>query len=179
MSTKGTQRRARIRLLALVLVAVGVMACAAPGAAPADSGWRSDREQVAAERVTGMVAGPEAPEAAPAAPAAEPTVEQAIRDVIERGNLAQAAAISSRDQSLMAATSTERYWQELARINQRMLDGGVVAIKLVNLEWGPVAVGPGGTTATAITYETWRTTFADGATDDARDRNDYRLVRDR
>lgn len=111
--------------------------------------------------------------------AAGPEVEQVIRDVIERTNLAQAVAIGSGDQSVLAATTTERYFPELTRINQRMLDDGVVAIRMVNAEWGPVAVDPRGTTATATTYETWRTTFADGAADEARGRNDYRLVRHR
>jgi hypothetical protein len=76
----------------------------------------------------------------------------------------------------MADTSTSRYYQELVRTNQDLLDHGVTAIKLVRLEWGPVSVN--GTTATATTYETWRTTYADGITDESRDRNVYTLVKD-
>src|SRR5919199_4379452 len=182
MFTKGIRKSVRARLLALLLVVWGATACAMPSAWPANVSGRGapaeaqQSTEVAGAQTSGMVAGPEAQQAAPAP---EPTAEQLIRDVVERGNQAQAAAIASHDQSVMAATSTERYFQELARINQRLLDGGVVAIKLVNLEWGAVAVDPSGTTATATTYETWRTTFTDGTVDDARDRNDYRLVRDR
>src|SRR5437867_12207347 len=116
MFTKVTRWGARARLLALVLAVWGATACAAPRGAPADLGWRStvapaqgQSVEVAAGRASGVVAGPEAPGAPETSPVAEPTTEQIIRDVIERGNLAQAAAISSRDQSVMAATSTERY----------------------------------------------------------------------
>jgi hypothetical protein len=52
----------------------------------------------------------------------------------------------------------------------------VSSIALVKLEWGAVAVN--GSSATATTYETWRTVFADGSTDQSRDRNDYSLVLD-
>src|SRR5436190_3494460 len=130
---------ARAAVLALVLASLGVTACATPPAPPKQLGWRSALAQgqrqdtpdtaVDAGRSPGVVAGPALPAAQPDAPAAESATEQIIRDVIERGNLAQAAAISGRDQSVMAATSTERYFQELAGINQHLLDGGVIAIK--------------------------------------------------
>ncbi len=123
----------------------------APAATPAGAGG------------TGVVAAPERTQAA-------------IRQVIERGNAEQVQAIATHDSSVMADTSTSRYYQELVRTNQQLLDGGVVRIQLVKLEWGPITVN--GTTATATTYETWRTVYADGVTDEARDRNVYTLVWD-
>src|SRR5436190_4935786 len=110
-------------------------------------------------------------------PAAAPgTVEAAIQNVIARGNDEQVQAIASGNAKVMADTSTSRYYQELVQTNQDLLDNGVTGIKLVKLEWGPTQVN--GNTATATTYETWRTTLDDGTTDESRDRNVYTLVRD-
>jgi hypothetical protein len=76
----------------------------------------------------------------------------------------------------MADTATADHYQYLVQINQDLLDNGVSSINLVNLEWGAVAVN--GSSATATTYETWRTIFSDGTVDQSRDRNDYTLVLD-
>jgi hypothetical protein len=100
----------------------------------------------------------------------------AVQQVIQRSNEEQAQAIAARDASLMSDTVTSDHFQDLAQINQDLLDHGVSSIKLVKLEWGAVAVN--GTTATATTYETWTTTLSDGTVDQSRDRNDYSLVLD-
>lgn len=108
--------------------------------------------------------------------AADQDANVAIQSVIQRSNDEQVQAIASRDSSVMADTSTADHYQELVRINQDLLDNGVTSISLVGLEWGAVAVD--GSTATATTYETWRTVFSDGTTDVSKDRNDYTLVLD-
>lgn len=121
------------------------------------------------------------PDLAQAAPArllnsADQDVSAAVQQAIQRSNDEQVQAISSRDSSVMADTVTSDHYQELVRVNQDLLDSGVTRISLVKLEWGAIAVD--GTTATATTYETWRTTLSDGTTMQSRDRNDYTLVRD-
>lgn len=115
-----------------------------------------------------------------AAPRLVATVDEdanaAIQELIQRSNEQQAQALAARDASLMSDTVTSDHFQELAQINQSLLDSGVVSIKLLKLEWGAVAID--GTTATATTYETWTTTLADGSVGQSRDRNDYGLVLD-
>src|SRR5437879_4126840 len=107
---------------------------------------------------------------------ADQDVNSAIQQVIQRSNDEQVQAIASHDSSLMADTVTSDHYQELVKINQDLLSNGVSSISLVKLDWGAVAVD--GSSATATTYETWRTVFSDGTTDQSRDRNDYSLVLD-
>jgi Peptidase A4 family len=102
--------------------------------------------------------------------------ETAIMDVIQRGNAAQALALAARDPSPMAETAAAGYYEQLVRTNQNLRDQGVSVIELVGLERGPITVTGG--TATATTFETWRTSYADGPTDFSRDRNVYTLVQD-
>jgi hypothetical protein len=108
--------------------------------------------------------------------AQEQDVNAAIQDVIQRSNDEQVKAIAARDSSLMSDTVTSEHFQELAQINQDLLDHDVKSISLVRLDWGTIAVN--GTSATATTYETWRTSYTDGRTEQSRDQNDYRLVLD-
>ena len=110
----------------------------------------------------------------PVAVAAQSAAEQAIQDVIQRGNLAQVQALADRDPSLLGDTSLGAYAEHLVQTNQGLLDSGVDSIELVNLEWGPIAIS--GSSATATTFETWRTSYTDGPTEFARDRNVYSLV---
>ena len=100
----------------------------------------------------------------------------AIQQVIQRSNDEQAQAIAANDPSLMADTVTSDHYQELVQINQDLLNHDVQSISLVGLDWGPITVN--GTTATATTYETWRTTYSDGHTEQSRDQNEYALVLD-
>jgi hypothetical protein len=110
------------------------------------------------------------------AQAAQSTAESAVQDVIQRGNAAQAQALAMRDPTILTDTAVDAYYRQLVRTNQSLLDSGVSSIELVNIEWGPTTVG--GATATVTAFETWRTSYTDGPTDFARDRNVYSLVRD-
>lgn len=114
--------------------------------------------------------------ASPTLAAADEDVNAVVQQVIQHSNDEQVQAIASHDSSVMADTATVDHYQELVRINQDLLDSGVSSISLVRLEWGAVAVD--GSSATATTYETWRTIFSDGTSDQSRDRNDYSLVLD-
>jgi len=114
--------------------------------------------------------------ASPTMAAADQDVNAVVQQVIQHSNEEQVQAIASHDSSVMADTATADHYQELVKINQDLLDSGVSSISLVRLEWGAVAVN--GSSATATTYETWRTLFSDGTTDQSRDRNDYSLVLD-
>jgi hypothetical protein len=145
----------------------------ASSAAPRPSGRGSGRP--------GASTGP-APSASPAPAGASSlaigaqtgTPEAAIQQVVLKGNAEQEQAIASKDSTVMKATSTDSYYQDLAQTNQDMLDNGVTAIRLVKIEWDQTSVT--GTSGTATTYETWWTQYSDGSTDQARDRNVYSLV---
>jgi hypothetical protein len=104
-----------------------------------------------------------------------PSDEAAIRDVIERGNATQARAIALRDPGEVGDHAVVDYQARLARTNRSLLNNGVTEIALVTIDWGPITVD--GSTASATTFETWRTSYASGPTEFARDRNVYSLVR--
>ncbi len=106
----------------------------------------------------------------------EQNPQAAIQQVVQRSNEEQVEAIAARDPQRMADTTTSDHFQELAQINQDLLDNGVSSIRLVRLEWGNISVN--GSTATATTFETWRTTYSDGRTEQSRDHNEYTLVLD-
>src|SRR5438132_1406212 len=57
---------------------------------------------------------------------ADEQVDPAIQSVVERGNAQQVQAITSHDATLMRDTSTDRYYQELAKTNEDLLNHGVV-----------------------------------------------------
>ena len=102
-------------------------------------------------------------------------VQQAIAAVIQKANNEQVQAFTQKNPSPMQDTATASYYAELTRINRAMASSGVTGIELITLEWGPIAV-KSPTTATAETFETWRTTFDDGTTTQDRERNVYSLV---
>jgi ketosteroid isomerase-like protein len=107
---------------------------------------------------------------------ADAATQQAIQDVIRKLDEAQAQAIATNDPNVMVATATADFYQQQVAINQDLVNNGVTEVKLVNLEWGQISVA--GNTATATVYETWSTTFDDGTTEQARDRNVYTLVQE-
>jgi hypothetical protein len=146
--------------LALILGGCGLPPAPAPGAA--------------AERPP--LASYDAPLRSGASAVQAQDAQEAIKQIIERGNAEQVRAIAARDPSAMADTAARDYYRLLVETNQSLLAGGVVRIELLDLEWGPVTVD--GTTATATTYETWRTTFDDGTTEQSRDLNVYTLALD-
>jgi hypothetical protein len=114
--------------------------------------------------------------AAPANPAQPPAdaTQQAIQATIQKSNEAQAQAVTSKDLAGLAEAATADFGRQMREVTQDLIDGGVKAIKLDKIEWGPISVT--GTTATATSFETWSTTFADGTTEVQRDRNVYTLV---
>jgi hypothetical protein len=107
---------------------------------------------------------------------ADAATAQAIQQVIQQVDQAQVQAIETKNPNVMSSTATAEFYQEQVSNNQDLVDNGVTDIKLVNLEWGPITVD--GNTATATVWETWSTTFEDGTTEQARDRNVYTLVMD-
>src|SRR5688572_26744674 len=86
--------------------------------------------------------------------------EADIQAAIERGNAAQVQAITVRDPAIVDESAVGPYVQRLIRANRSLLNAGATSIELVKLEWGPITVD--GSTATATTFETWRTSYADG-----------------
>ncbi len=161
--------RMPLRLWPAIFGALLLMACAVPFRAARDT---STPQAPSAQRAATATAA-SAPSATVAPAAAD---VQAIKTVIQRANEEQARALASHDPTIMRDTATSEYYDELVAIQRQLEAGGVTAIKLVNLEWGPVTVQ--GTTAQATTYETWQTIFADGSTEQERDRNVYTLVRE-
>ena len=108
--------------------------------------------------------------------AAANATEQAVKDTITRANEAQAKAFNSGDPTVMKATATSDWYAQLVNINRDLAAGGVTEITLVSTEFQSVAVD--GANATAVTFETWRSTYSDGMTDETTARNDYTLVLD-
>ncbi len=119
------------------------------------------------------------PSANPSAAVATPTsaVAAAIKAVIQRADDEQQQAFAANDPTLMRDTATAAYYDELVQTNQDLADNGVTAITLVTLEWGSLAQRSP-TIVEAITFETWRTTYADGTTDQGRERNVYTVVQE-
>jgi hypothetical protein len=125
---------------------------------------------------TQLVSQPFVPAQVEAATQSPATDTAAIQQVIQQADNEQAQAIASGDPSVMQDTATSDYYQQLVQTNQDLLNNGVSAIQLSNIEWGPIAVN--GSSATATSYETWATTTSDSSVESARDTNDYTLVQD-
>ena len=126
-------------------------------------------------------ATPRPPLASPsvATGSAAPTTvaEQVLKDVVQQADDAQQRAFITQDPTPMRATATATYYAEMVQANLDLAASGATAITLVTLEWGPI-VRQGTTSAQVTTFETWRTNYADGSTDQARERNVYTLVRE-
>jgi hypothetical protein len=99
---------------------------------------------------------------------------QAVKDVIQRSNEAQATAVNTGDATAMRANVTAGYYAELLRINRDLTASGVTKIELLSTDWGDISVD--GKSAKATTLETWRSTYQDGSSDEQTARNDYTLV---
>jgi hypothetical protein len=112
-------------------------------------------------------------EAATQSPASDTAT---IQQVIQQADNEQAQAIASGNPSVMQDTATSDYYQQLVQTNQDLVNNGVTAIQLSNIEWGPIAVN--GSSATATSYETWATTTSDSSVETSRDTNNYTLVQD-
>ena len=114
--------------------------------------------------------------AGPIPAAAQSAAELAIQDAIQRGNQAQVQAVTSQDATVVGDAAVGPYAQQLRRANQGLIDAGAIVIELQDLAWQDISVT--GATASATTIETWRTSYADGPTEIARDRNVYHLQQD-
>ena len=122
----------------------------------------------------GLVAPTPAARTTSSTRATDPAAVAAIKDVIQRANQAQAQAFARSDDTLMRDTATDSYYQELVQTNRDLANGGVSSIALANITWGDISVS--GKTAQATTFETWRSSYTDGSTDQRTDRNEYTLV---
>ena len=111
-------------------------------------------------------------QSAPATTATDPT-QQAIQQVIQKGDQEQAQAFASNDPTVMQDTSTSDFYQTQVSTNQDLRDNGVTDIKLVSIDWGDISVT--GTSATATAWETWSTSYSDGSVEQSKDRNVYTL----
>ncbi|MHB8619137.1 MAG: hypothetical protein ACYDAG_06140 [Chloroflexota bacterium] len=99
-----------------------------------------------------------------------------IRATIEKLNHEQEDAFASRNPSLMEDTSTAQNFATMVQANQGLVAQGVVGIRLLKLEWGPVKV-LSANAAVATTWETWQTTYRNGQSTTSRDQNNYKLVK--
>jgi len=127
-----------------------------------------------ARAITASVVPNAVPVSSSTATATDTAAQTAIKDVLRKANQAQAAAFAAHDPSLMKATSTAAHYAEMVKVNAGLAAGGVAGIALVDITFGDIAVSD--STATAATTETWSSTYADGATDQSTDRNEYDLV---
>jgi len=100
----------------------------------------------------------------------------AVKDTITRANEAQAKAFNTGDPAAMRATATSDFYQQLVGINRDLQSGGVTEIAIVATDFQSVSVN--GANATATTFETWRSTYNDGSSEETTARNDYTLVLD-
>src|SRR5689334_16673978 len=134
-----------MRSLAAAL-AVGVLIGGASGAALERGNGATSWTQ--------LVSQPFTPAQVEAANQPSPASDTAtIQQVIQQADSEQAQAIASGNPAVMQDTATSDYYQQLVQTNQDLLNNGVSAIQLSNIEWGPIAVN--GSSATATSYETW------------------------
>src|SRR5437868_1901434 len=137
-------------------------------AAPAGTAATAGPAGTATATVSAAPPSPAHPSATPASAtaaasaAASPpaAVADAIKATIQRANDEQQRAFAAHDPTLMRDTATGDYYDQLVQTNRDLENGGVTAIQLVALEWGPITL-QGATGAQATTIETWRTTFSD------------------
>jgi hypothetical protein len=124
--------------------------------------------------LTRQITGTPPATSAPAASTSDQTLNSAVRQTIETANQAQAKAFNTGDSTLMSATATASFYAELLQTNRDLASSGVRQIELVSTDF--VSVNANGTSATATTLETWRSTYTDGSADETTARNDYTLV---
>lgn len=102
--------------------------------------------------------------------------QAAVKQVIDSSNQAQAKALATSDDSAMRPYATESFYGQLVQTNRDLRSSGATGIALVSIQYRDIVVN--GSSATATTVETWRTTYQDGSTDETTARNDYTLVLD-
>jgi hypothetical protein len=126
--------------------------------------------------LTRQITGTPAPSSAPASTTSDTTLEAAVKQTIETANQAQAKAFNTGNDALMSATATTSFYAQLQQTNRDLAASGVRQIDLVSTDF--VSVSASGSSATATTLETWRSTYTDGSVDETTARNDYTLALD-
>ncbi len=116
--------------------------------------------------------------APPIAAADDTTTTVLLQQVVQRSNDEQVQAVATRNLSLVSDTTTSDYFTQVANTLQSMLTNHVNGISLLKLEWGPVTLAADGSSATVVTYETWRIISQEASIDYDPVRNDYALVLD-
>jgi peptidase A4-like protein len=106
--------------------------------------------------------------------ATQTTSQDAVKRIIEKANQAQATAFNGGDASAMRDTATDSFYSELVQTNRDLASSGATKIELVSTDFVTVTID--GASATAVTNETWRTTYSDGSTEEQTARNEYTLV---
>ena len=103
--------------------------------------------------------------------------QDAVKQVIERANQAQATAFNTHDPSAMKDNATDSFYTQLLQTNRALAASGVTRIELVSTDFVNVSVT--GPTAAATTIEMWRMTYHDGYDwkEEQSARNEYMLVR--
>ena len=99
-----------------------------------------------------------------------------IKAVIEKADHEQEDAVAAHDVSIMADTNTARNFAIMVQDNQEFAQQGVVGIRLMKLEWGPINI-TSPDTATAVNWETWEQTDANGNTISAREHEIFKLIK--
>jgi len=170
------------RKLTFTFVLFIVLALAGCSLVPSLSGTPPAGDAGSSSTPTVASSTPGAPAAAAPTPgisqtmSSDPTIA-AIQTVIQKADQEQQDAFAKNDPTIMKDTATTSYYNQLVQINSDMANAGVSAIKLVQIEWGPVTL-TNPTTATATTYETWQTTYSDGSVEQAREQNVYTMVQE-
>jgi hypothetical protein len=140
------------------------------GAQPAGNRGGTGAQQPAPSRNPAAAAPAPATTGTPVDAATQTAVQQAIQTI----DAAQVKAVASKDVSGLSDGATSDFATGQKNVTQDLIDNDVTQIQLVNIEWGAATIDNGTVTATA--YETWGTTYADGTTEQSRDRNVYTLV---
>ena len=161
MSEVSSMRASFSRILAALVIAFLLAACS--GGADLGS-------------VIRQLGGTSAPAATSTATTTDDAATAAVKNTITRANDAQAKAFNSGDPTAMKATATSDFYQQLLGVNRDLQAGGVTEIAIVSTDFQSVSVN--GANATATTFETWRSTYSDGSSEETTARNDYTLVLD-
>ncbi len=170
--------RSRLAITCVLLIALLAAGCSSIGLPALATPTATEQAAAVAAVQPTPTEVPASPTEAPAPPTAVPTTTgatAAIKALIEKANQEQQDAFTKSDPTIMKDTATDSYYSQIAQINDKMAAAGYASIRLLGIEWGPIATN-GSASATATTYETWRAVLNDGTTQDSRDRNVYTLV---
>lgn len=175
-----TVRRAALLAVGTLFIAL-LAGCASPTAVQTPTSQPAASIPSAPVSVPAVQVGTAEPTAAPASSSSTSTSSaaiNAIKQVIQQSNQEQQQAVAANDPTLMRDTATAAYYRQAVQGLDDLLSAGVTEIQLVKLDWGPITL-QGTTSAQATTTETWRTSLADGSTNQQVDRNVYTMALER